>query len=184
MQGTYKDIYEMALRECGGSLFNFPNESAIIHKGFKISLDNNGLYHWKDVRFSDYYEDVDPLITEKVLEMGFDRALTIVRGHNDEDKITSIKMQLINMDNEILFWVKESTKSFTNKNNKISEIRNSKTMSPEAKEKRIYYANKRHMREKGINEKKRGVIKREKERLKLDLMFYENRLSVFKQEFN
>jgi hypothetical protein len=179
MQGIYKQIYEMALEEVDRPPFNFHTEQVIIHKGFRVSKTIDGVYDWKDVRFDDYYEEVDPLITEKVLELGFVNALTLVMIHNDADKLIELNRRVINIDKEIEYWVNKSTEIYNNRKKAISTINRSETLSKETKRRRLTSADKKYDRDRRLFEKKRRILKEEKDDVKVDQIFYNNRIKSF-----
>jgi len=179
MQEIYRQIYEMAVEEVPRPPFDFHNEKAIIHKGFRISKNKDGEYDWKDVRFDDYYEQVDPLITEKVLELGFMNALTLVMIHNDQDKLIQLNRRVISIDKEIEYWVNRSTEIFNEKKKSVSAISRSKTLSKATKKKRLDTANRKYDRERRLFEKKRRILKEEKDDVRIDQTFYSNRIKSF-----
>lgn len=169
----------MALKEVDRPPFDFFNEMAIIHKGFRVSRTIDGVYGWKDVRFDDYYESVDPLITEKVLELGFVKALTLVMIHNDHDKLVELNRRVININKEVEYWVNRATEIYNDRKRAISKINKSKTLSSETKKKRLASANKRYTKDRKLFEKKRRILKEEKEDVKVDQVFYSNRIKSF-----
>lgn len=179
MQDTYKQIYEMAVREVDRPPFEFQSESVVIHKGFRVSKTIEGEYGWKDVRFDDYYEEVDPLITEKVLELGFVKALTLVMIHNDQDKLVELERRIINIDKEIEYWVGQATEIYNERKKAIRKINYSKTLSDATKKKRVASANKNYEKNKKLFEKKRRILKEEKDDVRVDQTFYSNRVKLF-----
>tara|TARA_R110002074_G_scaffold189465_2_gene355244 strand:+ start:10496 stop:11041 length:546 start_codon:yes stop_codon:yes gene_type:complete len=179
MQDTYKRIYEMATEELSRKPFNFQNETTFIYKGFRISKSIKGVYDWKDVRFNDYYDEVDPLITEKVLELGFVDALMLVMIHNDQDKLIQLERRIINIDKEIEYWVKMSTEIYNDKRKELTKITKSKTLKPETKEKRKATLEKKCEKYKALYEKKRRILKSEKDDIKADIVFYSSRIKSF-----
>lgn len=178
MQETYKIIYEMAEAEVPRPPFDFHTEKAIIHKGFRISKTIEGEYDWKDVRFDDYYEEVDPLITEKVLELGFVNALTLVMIHNDHDKLVKLNRRVINIDKEIEYWVNMSTAIYNARRRQITIINKSLT-SEDSKRRKKIALNKKYEKDKILFEKKRRILKEEKDEVKIDYTFYNNRIRNF-----
>lgn len=179
MQETYKKIYEMALEEVDRPPFNFQTEQVIIHKGFRASKTIDGVYDWKDVRFDDYYEEVDPLITEKVLELGFVNTLTLVMIHNDADKLIQLNRRVININKEIEYWVNMSTEIYNNKRKSISSINRNKKLSGDSKKKKIASTNTKYEKQRKLFEKKRRILKEEKDDVKIDQTFYSNRIKSF-----
>lgn len=179
MQDIYKKIYEMAALEIELPPFDFGAENAFIHKGFRISKTIKGEYSWKDVRFDDYYEEVDPLITEKVLELGFVKALTLVMIHNDHDKIIQINRRTINIDMEINNLVIMATNSYNEKRRNTSKVERSKTLSEESKKKRKVNLIIRLEKSKALLEKRRRILKSEREDLKIEQAFYTGRIKAF-----
>jgi len=179
MQETYRKIYEMALSELAKPPFDFEDELVFIHKGFRIGKTIKGEYSWKDVRFDDYYEEVDPLITEKVLELGFVKTLTLVMIHNDRDKITELERRVININKEIEYWVNMATEIYNDKRKETAKVNRSKTLSPETKKKRKASLVKKYEKNKLLFEKKRRILKSEKDDVKIDHNFYSNRIKTF-----
>jgi hypothetical protein len=180
MQETYKKIYEMAESELAGHPYDFGTESVYIHKGFRVSKSIKGEYSWKDARFDDYYEEVDPLITEKVLELGFVKALTLVMIHNDHDKLVQLARRVINIDKEIEYWVTMATEIYNERRGEMAKVNRSKTLSPETKKKRKISLDRKYKRSKALFEKRRRVLKSEKDDVKVDHVFYSNRIKTFK----
>lgn len=179
MQEIHKTIYDMAVAELSQSPFDFQNELVFIYKGFRISKSIKGIYDWKDVRNNDYYEEVDPLITEKVLEIGFVKALLLVMIHNDHDKIIQLERRVINIDKEIEYWVNQSTEIYNERRRDSNKVNRSKTLSFETKEKRKTLLAKRYIKDKALFEKKRRILKEEKDDIRIDHVFYSNRIKTF-----
>lgn len=179
MQEIHRRIYEMALVEVARPPFDFLTEEVIIHKGFRICRTNKGEYHWKDARFDDYYEDVDPIITEKVLEIGFVKTLTLVMIHNDHDKLIELARRIVTIDKEIEYWVNQSTEIFNNRKRNVRSINQSKTLSNETKRKRIITANRKYEKDRKLFEKKRRILKEEKDDVRVDQTFYSSRIKAF-----
>ena len=178
MQDIFRKIFNMAARELPDKYQTFHGEDAILYRGFKISKTKKG-YSWKDTRYSDFYEPVDPKITEKVLEKGFCVTLNEVMLHNDKDKILNLLREIEVKDALISFWVKESTKIWTNYNKKRLLInKDTKTTDEEKKVKRDLIR-KRYEKKKTLYQKKRGVISEEREALKADLKFFESRVNLY-----
>ncbi|QQV89750.1 hypothetical protein Calle1_65 [Cellulophaga phage Calle_1] len=168
MQDTYKRIYKMAESELQKKPFDFGDHLAYIYKGFKISKRNSGEYTWKDVRFSDYYDEVDPKITENVLRLGFVKTLLMVMVHNDQDKLTSINRQIITIDTEINYWTAQATLAYSNmkKGSQKPKSNTDKLLKSYEKSKKLY-------------EKKRRLLKESKESLRSDFEYYENRIKSY-----
>lgn len=182
MQEIYKRIYEMATLELAMPPYDFGGEEAFIHKGFRVSKTIDGEYSWKDVRFDDYYEEVDPIITEKVLELGFINALFLVMIHNDHDKIVKLNRRAISIDLEVEHWVSMATTIYTEKNRNINKLNRSKTISEETKKKRKASLIKKYERDKLLFEKKRRILKEEKDEIRADIEFYYSRIKAFENQ--
>lgn len=170
----------MAKAEVPYPPFDFLTEEVIIYKGFRASKSIEGEYKWMDVRFDDYYEQVDPLITEKVLELGFVKALTLVMIHNDADKLIELERRIINIDKEIEYWVNRSTEIYNHRRREVTKINKNTTLSEDAKKKKKSSLNRRYEKDKILFEKKRRILKEEKDDIKIDHTFYNNRIKSFK----
>ncbi|MGB3491890.1 MAG: hypothetical protein WBA57_04130 [Elainellaceae cyanobacterium] len=170
----------MASSELARPPYDFGSDNAFIHKGFRVGKSVKGEYSWRDVRFDDYYEEVDPLITEKVLELGFVKALTLVMIHNDHDKIIQLDRRIININNEIEHWVVMATEIYNEKRRETAKINRSKTLSPETKKKRKATLMKKYNKNKALFEKRRRILKAEKDDVKIDRNFYSSRIRAFK----
>jgi len=153
-QKDYEKIFYIAKTEVPHRYFIFDTEEAIMYKGFKISL-KKGEYDFFDTRFSNYYKPVDPLITEKILKLGFVKTLNLVMLHNDESKILLLKRQIETINKYIDYWVEKSRLNWSKNRSK-------------------YYKNKK------LFAKKRGVLREKKVDLKADLNFYQSRIKTYK----
>ena len=178
MQDTHKEIYEIAIKESLTRLHSFHDEDAIFYNGFKISLKKSGIYTWEDVRYSNYYEPVDPKITEQVLLQGFTKTLNEVMHHNDLDKVLHINREVEKIDAQIKAWTIKSTELWNNYN------RNTKTTKAneidEGKKKaRLSTLKNRYEKNKKLYQKKRRVLVEEKEEVRKDLIFYEARIQMY-----
>ena len=177
MQDIFKQIFELAIKERPTILQSFSHEEAILYKGFKISKIKND-YKWEDTRYDNYYEPVDPKITEKVLENGFIKTLNEVMHHNDLDKVLNIHREVEKIDAEVSYWTKESTKLWNEFNNKSKKIEEDE-VDKGKKETRISALRKKYERDKSLYQKKRRVLAEEKEEIRKDLVFYETRIKMY-----
>lgn len=178
MQKTFKKIFDKALKELPNRYHNFEKEDCVMYKGFKISR-SNGLYNWQDTRYDDFYEVVDPLITSKILEQGFVKTLNEVMLHNDITKVRNLSKQIKKKDEKIAFWVKESTKIYTEYNSKKKTIQNNEKLSREERRKKLLNLSKKYEKVKNLYQKKRRVVHEEREELKTNKKFYESRLKLY-----
>jgi hypothetical protein len=178
MQDTHKKIFEIASNEQLTHTHTFHNETSILHRGFKISLTNKGEYTWEDTRYSNYYEPVDPKITEQVLLKGFIRTLNEVMHHNDKDKVLEIKREVEEIDAQIRDWSRKSTELWNNynKNTKTAEANE---VDEGKKKTRLSTLKKNYERDKNLFQKKRRVLVEEKEEVRKDLVFYEARIQMY-----
>lgn len=177
MQETHKIIFELALKEQLTFLQKFPQEDAILYKGFKISKTKDG-YKWEDTRYDNYYEPVDPLITETILLKGFTKTLNEVMHHNDLEKVVLISREIEKIDNEVTYWTKESTKLWSEFNNKCKKI-NKDEVDRGKKDTRISALKRKYERDKALFQKKRRVLAEQKEEIRKDLIFYEARIKMY-----
>jgi len=178
MEDRLKDIFNMAVRELPNKLHEFHGESSVLYRGFKISKTNDG-YLWQDIRFSDYYEPVDPKITENVLSKGFTKTLTEVMRYSDEDKVLKIEREIEKLDNLISYWTSESSKLWAKHKKNMSAIDNNKDIPIEECVRRKQSTEKRYEYKKNLYQKKRRVIFEEREELKADLKFYKSRIKLY-----
>jgi hypothetical protein len=93
-QKHYHHIYTLAKKELPFKEYIFSKEKCIMYKGFKISQDKNGEFHFKDIRYSDHYEIVDPIISYKILSQGFKLTIDEVCTHNDRHKIVHLHREI------------------------------------------------------------------------------------------
>ena len=179
MQDIYKRIFDLATQDRLTLLQDFPKEEAVMYKGFKISR-SKGLYKWEDTRYDNYYEQVDPKITENVLSKGFVETLNEVMHHNDLEKVTNINRDVEKIDAEVNFWTKESTRIWNEFNNKKKKI-NKDEIDEGKKKTRISALQSKYERDKVLFQKKRRVLAEEKEEIRKDLVFYETRIKMNKK---
>lgn len=172
----------MALTEVLRPPFIFNDESVIIYKGFRVSYTTGGTYSWKDVRFNDYYEDVDPLITEKILDLGFVKTLTLCMIHSDQDRLTQFNRRVININKEIEHWVVKSTEIYVSKNIDILKIDDNNCLSLVEKNKLKDKIIKEYNKQRSLFERKRRLLKNEKDKIKNDQDFYTNRINNFNRK--
>ncbi len=163
-------IYNIALKEMPDKLHIFHNERAIMYRGFKVSLTDEGEYHWYDTRFSNYYERVDPLITEKVLANGFALTLTQVMLHSDEEKILSISRDIEIKKAMIAYWVRISAKEWHKLNAKLKLFRTKKEREK---------LNKQYEVKKKLHAKKRRVLQEEIFEMKEEIKFFKSRVKLY-----
>ena len=178
MQDTLKKIFEMAILELPRRHQTFHDEEAVLYRGFKISKKNK-LYYWQDTRYSNYYEPVDPKITEKVLENGFVITLTQVMSHNDKEKILDLTREIEKKDALIAYLAKESTKLWTSYIKKRTLINKDNKIQDEVKKTKKDTLKRRYEKKKNLYQKKRRVISEEREELKVDLKFFESRIKLY-----
>lgn len=178
MQDTFEKIFNIAIKDVPNNHFVFSGEEAVIYRGFKISKTKRG-YKWQDTRYSDFYEVVDPKVTENVLEKGFSVTLTEVMLHSDRDKVLVMGREIEEKDSLIAHWAKESTRLWTDYSRKRNNI--NKDIKTEDEVKRVKKASlkKRYEKKKALYQKKRRVITEEREDLKADLKFFESRLKLY-----
>jgi len=178
MQDTYQKIFEIAVDELPDRHFTFHNEEAVLYRGFKISKNKDG-YKWQDTRYSDFYEIVDPRITENVLKRGFSVTLNEVMLHNDEEKVLNLSREIEKKDALIAYWAKESTKLWTNYNKKRTIINKDEKIDEDLKASRKATLKQRYEKKKNLYQKKRKVISEEREDLKVDKKFFESRIKLY-----
>lgn len=178
MQGTNKKIYEIALKENLTRLHSFHDEDVIFYAGFKISKKKNGEYTWEDARYSNYYEPVDPKITEQVLSQGFSKTLKEVMHHNDLEKVLNIKREVEKIDAQIKAWTAESS-SLWNNYNKNTKTTEANEIDEGKKKARLSTLKNRYENSKKLYQKKRRVLVEEKEEVRKDLIFYEARIQMY-----
>lgn len=177
MQDIYKKIFDIAVKEKITLLQNFSYEQAVMYKGFKISR-SKGIYKWEDTRYDNYYEKVDPKITEKVLVNGFIKTLNEVMHYNDLNKVLEIKREIEKVDAEINYWTKESTKIWNDYNNKLKKLEADEKVNKVKKEIETSAIKKKYEREKNLYQKKRRVLAEGREEIRKDLVFYETRIKM------
>ena len=178
MQDTHKKIFEIANDESETRLHTFHNEQAVFYAGFKISKKDTGEYTWEDTRYSDFYEPVDPKITEQILLQGFTKTLKEVMHHNDKDKVLNIKREVEKIDAEVKMWISKSSKLWS-EYNKQTKITKANEIDEGKKKTRIATLKKRYERDKKLYQKKRRVLVEEKEEVRKDLVFYEARIKMY-----
>lgn len=178
MQDTHKKIYEIAIKESLTRLHNFHDEDAIFYAGFKTSKKESGKYTWEDIRYSNYYEPVDPKITEKVLSQGFSKTLKEVMHHSDLEKVLEIKREVEKIDAQIKGWTVKSTEIWNNYN-KDTKTTEANEIDEGKKRARLSALKKRYERNKKLYQKKRRVLVEEKEEVRKDLVFYEARIQMY-----
>jgi hypothetical protein len=170
MQDTLKEIFDMALRDCPEKLFRFSGEEYIIFYGFRISRKGN-VYEWKDARYNDYFEPVDPIITEKILELGFKECILKIVQHTNQERIVKLNRDLMEIDAEINHWTSLSSKAYNDMKKALSEA--------EADPEKVADITKRFESKKKSFAKKRGVLKIEREALMADIKFYQSRIKLY-----
>ena len=178
MQSIYKKIFEIAVAELPEKHYIFIGEEAVLYRGFKSSKSNKS-YNWQDTRFSNYYEPVDPKITENILLKGFTKTLTEVMIHNDKDKLLTISREICEKDALIAYWAKESTRIWAEYSKKIRVLNKNEKIKDEVKKKRKSSAKKGYMKKKSLYNKKREVIHKERLELKEDIKFFEARIRLY-----
>lgn len=177
MHDVRKLVFEIAKKEFPRRLVNSGGEQFIIHRGFKTGL-KNGEYIWKDVRHDNFYNEVDPLITEKVLELGFDKTLKMVMFHDDKNKLLMLARRIERINAETMYWVNMSTEIWNRYKRQLISL-GKKSASNEAIKKRKEYFKKNYERKRALYNKKRRVLKEEKEEVFADYAFYDNRIKTY-----
>lgn len=170
MQDIFKQVFEAALREKGSSLQKFQHEDAIFYKGFKASV-SKGIYKWEDTRYDNYYEPVDPKITDKVLSKGFVTTINEVMNHTDKERVLEINREVERIDAKINFWTKESTRIWAEYNRESKKERGN--------EKKLKLLERNYNKDKNLFQKKRRVLVEEKEEVRRDLNFYKTRIKMY-----
>jgi len=178
MQDIFKQIFDRAVSELPNRLQAFQDEDAVLYRGFKISKRKEG-YYWQDTRYSNFYEKVDPKITEKVLENGFALTLNEVMLHNDKDKVLSLSREIEKKDALIAYWAKESTRIWTAFNKRKNVISKDTKTDEETKLIRRATLKERYEKKKDLFHKKRKVISEEREELKADMKFFDSRIKLY-----
>lgn len=169
MEDIYEQIFEMAIKEVPNQHFRWEGEEVVIYKGFRISK-KDGEYFWKDARHSDYFDPVDPDITEKILEIGFKKTIIEVMRHTDKDRLLDLKRKMEKLDAETKYWVKEASKAY---NKMIKKTKN------EVDQNKIKAAKSKYEKDKSKFLKKRGVVKSEKDALQSDIDLFESRIKMY-----
>lgn len=158
-QEVLKSIFKLAKGELPHRVFEFSNEICVMFKGFKASICE-GVYKFEDVRHSDYYEEVDPLIVNAILSQGFSKTLSEVMVHDDKMKVVKLRRHVINLNVEINHWVLASRENYAHYSN--GEITKSK-----------------YQRKRRLYAKKRSILKRKRADVEADIEFYSNRIKMF-----
>lgn len=175
MKDILEQIYRKAKEELPLHYHEFKGESAIMYKGFKVSRSSEG-YKWEDMRYSNYYEEVDPRITEEIIRTTFSKTISDVMNHDDKEKITFLKRDIVDTNNLIQLWTKESTYLWNNYKKKIKGIESDKKLTYEIKDKRKVGATAKYNTKKALFQKKRKVLSEKKDCLNADLKFFEARV--------
>lgn len=178
MKDIFQKIFQMAVEELPDRHQTFQGEEAVLYRGFKISKVKDE-YDWQDTRYSNYYEPVDPKVTENVLENGFSVTLNEVMLHNDKDKVLTLSREIEKKDAQIAYWAKESTKIWTTYNKKRTLINKDEKIDENLREVRKATLKKRYEKKKDLFQKKRRVISEEREDLKVDKKFFESRIKLY-----
>jgi len=172
-------IYEVAIKEMPHSVREFPYEDVIFFRGFRISKHIDGYYEWYDTRHSNYYEMVDPDISDRILQVGFEQTITEVMVHTDSRKITELKREIERKDAIVSYWVKESSKLWAQFEREKNNVLKSKKLSKDEVKRKVDRLIKKFEDKKALYQKKRRVILEEKEALKIDKKFYEARQILY-----
>lgn len=178
MQDTLKEIYELAIKEQPLHYHDFPNEEAVMYRGFKISKSKKG-YKWEDTRYSNYYEKVDPKITKNVLKSGFSVTLNLVRLHNDKEKIVLINRRIIEINKDIQIWSKESTRIWNEYKSILRTVDSDKKINSKTKKKKKHNAKSKYETDRALFQKRRRILGEEKDELKSDLNFFKTRSKTY-----
>jgi len=174
MQQIYHAIFHIALKELPHKLRKQSDEEAIFHKGFKISRRKD-VYYWQDIRNSNLYGDVDPLITEKVLTHGFCHTLRLVLNHDDIRKIKKIDRIVVQINKEIENYVVLATEAYTKTQSDLKLLRKS-SLSKSAIKSKVVILNRRLQAKKKLFAKKRNILKEKKAELLAERIFIKSRL--------
>ena len=178
MQDTLEKVFNLAVEELPLRHFRFIDHECVIYKGFKISL-KKGEYNWEDVRYSNFYEKVDPLITENILKLGFSLTLTKVMLHKDKDKLLEINREIEKINMEVNYWTKRSTENWNKYKKKETEIKNNTDLSNEIIDKILESISNKYHKDKELFKKKRRVLKQEREEMMANFIFYESRIKIY-----
>jgi hypothetical protein len=179
VQQAYQQIFEMACKELPHKHHKFKGEEYVMYRGFKVSLKCNKFY-WQDTRYTDFYEPVDPFITENILIEGFYTTITNVMTHNDNEKVYNISIELFNISEQVKFWVNKSSENWRSfKSQETIMLSNTKLTQDQIEHGKNVFNNK-YLEKKNLYIKKRGVLKQEREQLEADKAFYQSRIKSYK----
>jgi hypothetical protein len=184
MQEVYKQIYDMAEEEVNLAPFDFGGEKVIFYKGFRSSKSSDGSYGWKDMRHDEYYEDVNPLITERVLEVGFKDTLTEVLIHDDYDKIVKLNRRVIAINSEITFLVKKSIEAYNQNKRLLREITYNPDLTDLIKEQRLEVISIKHEKRRKSLKHRRRFLRTEKDAINKEVIYYKERIKHYKLNLN
>jgi hypothetical protein len=179
MQDTYKLIFDIATKELPRNIQHFIHEDAILHRGFKISLDKKGNYNWFDTRYSNYYEKVDPLITKRIIEVGFVKTLGEVMNHSDKEKVLAINRDIESIEDTIKLLSKDSTKLWSKYNQELKKTKNNENLNKGKKKQKLTALRSKYESDKSKRQKSRNLLVGEKEALKVDLNFFSTRIKMY-----
>jgi len=181
MQDVYRQIFELACKELPYKRIVLGNSEAVMFRGFKISKQED-VYYWQDTRYNSYYEPVDPIITENILKQGFLKTLTLVRIYNNEEKIYQIDQEIIQIRKDIDLWTDKSRKNWEMFKNQETKILNDSRLTSQMRREKLADLNKQYLIKKAFYSKKRGVLKRERDHLKAEKIFYSSQIQIYKNE--
>jgi len=174
-----QQIYQMAVSE-DINIHTFGTENVMFYRGFRIAKDKHNNYFWQDIRYSEYYEVVDPLITENIIEHGFCDTLTKVMIHSDKEKLLDIVREIEKLDMQTEHWTRKSTDNY----NKFKK-QNDALLSTAHSFDQVIHDKMKNLEEKYNNrrelfQKKRRILKEEKDDLRADYAFFESRIRLYK----
>lgn len=180
MQKMYSKIFKMACEELPHRHLVCVSEEFVMYRGFKISL-KDGEYYWQDTRYTNYYEPVDPLITENIFIDGFYNTITQVMIHNDDEKMCEIGRETFSIEQQITYWSNKSSENWRIFKSQETGILSSLKLTTEQIEHKITILNAKYIKKKNLYIKKRGVLKQEREQLEADMAFYLSRIKSYKK---
>jgi hypothetical protein len=176
-QDIHREIFYLACHELPNRIHTFKGEEVIFYKGFRISrLDH--VYQWQDIRYNDYYEPVNKFVTDNILKSkdGFCRTLVKVMAHNDLEKLDNLKRDIEKLNAQTAYWVKKSSENWSRRVSQRKGITNNETLSDEEIKDKLIKLNNKYNNNRLLYEKKRNILKEEKEDIQADIVFYNSRI--------
>jgi hypothetical protein len=175
MQDVLEKIFLMATEELPHKVFNFGGEQTVLYKGFRISK-KRGKYFWFDTRYDGYYDPVDPIITNNILQEGFYVTLNKLMVHNDRERLHDIVSEIETLNNRIQKWIDKANENWNAFLRQRKGIRASERMSDSQKKEKIKRLKKAQERKKKVYQKKRRVLREQKQKLESDRAYYVSRI--------